>query len=245
MLPTTRAEAIAKKSRRYFNGKPCKHGHIAPRQTSSGGCTVCALENAKRWDLANPKVRSRNQMAAIAAGTRKPRVESKILSRQPRIPPPDPRSIARQQGLDRYMPLRPCQRGHPGPRYVADASCVQCRQLTTDRPVRRIYERQWREANPEKARDHGRRSRKTYDARKRTNGGSVTATDLKHMETRAKGRCAGCGKKATPLHLDHIIPVARGGASDPNNLQLLCAPCNQSKGAKDAITWAQHNGRLL
>jgi hypothetical protein len=44
------------------------------------------------------------------------------------------------------------------------------------------------------------------------------------------GRCAMCGS-AELLQFDHIIPVALGGASTPENLQLLCAPCNRAKGA--------------
>lgn len=33
-------------------------------------------------------------------------------------------------------------------------------------------------------------------------------------------------------HIDHIIPIARGGMSIVENLQLLCEHCNQKKGAK-------------
>ncbi len=44
------------------------------------------------------------------------------------------------------------------------------------------------------------------------------------------GRCAACGVDEL-LQFDHVIPVALGGASTPENLQLLCAPCNREKGA--------------
>jgi len=44
------------------------------------------------------------------------------------------------------------------------------------------------------------------------------------------GRCAVCGIDEL-LQFDHVIPVALGGASTPENLQLLCAPCNREKGA--------------
>ena len=44
------------------------------------------------------------------------------------------------------------------------------------------------------------------------------------------GRCAACGTDEL-LQFDHVIPVALGGASTPENLQLLCAPCNRDKGA--------------
>jgi 5-methylcytosine-specific restriction endonuclease McrA len=44
------------------------------------------------------------------------------------------------------------------------------------------------------------------------------------------GRCVTCGSDEL-LQFDHVIPVALGGASTPENLQLLCASCNREKGA--------------
>ena len=35
--------------------------------------------------------------------------------------------------------------------------------------------------------------------------------------------------------VDHIVPRARGGQNERTNLQLLCEPCNASKGAKDGV----------
>ncbi|MBU6179761.1 MAG: HNH endonuclease [Verrucomicrobia bacterium] len=48
---------------------------------------------------------------------------------------------------------------------------------------------------------------------------------------RDHGKCVTCGSNAN-LQYDHIIPVARGGATSVTNLQLLCQRCNQAKGAK-------------
>jgi 5-methylcytosine-specific restriction endonuclease McrA len=45
-------------------------------------------------------------------------------------------------------------------------------------------------------------------------------------------RCVYC---ATPLDqhsatLDHVVPLARGGAHDPGNVVAACGPCNRLKG---------------
>lgn len=47
-LPSNRAAAKAEKSRWYFTGVPCVRGHLAPRFTSIGKCTLCAREDAMK-----------------------------------------------------------------------------------------------------------------------------------------------------------------------------------------------------
>ena len=48
--------------------------------------------------------------------------------------------------------------------------------------------------------------------------------------TRDRGCCVKCGSKSE-LQFDHVIPVALGGATTEQNLQVLCGPCNRAKGA--------------
>lgn len=47
-------------------------------------------------------------------------------------------------------------------------------------------------------------------------------------------RCISCGAAPTDsvLHMDHKIPVSRGGETTLENLQTLCESCNLAKGAK-------------
>jgi HNH endonuclease len=42
------------------------------------------------------------------------------------------------------------------------------------------------------------------------------------------GRCVECGSNFD-LQYDHLLPVALGGATTVENLQLLCADCNRRK----------------
>ena len=44
--------------------------------------------------------------------------------------------------------------------------------------------------------------------------------------------CQICGKympDGVGLHIDHIVPVSKGGKTVPSNLQVLCSKCNGSK----------------
>jgi len=48
-------------------------------------------------------------------------------------------------------------------------------------------------------------------------------------------RCQICGATAADgykLHVDHILPVSKGGKTEMGNLRTLCERCNMGKGAK-------------
>lgn len=72
--------------------------------------------------------------------------------------------------------------------------------------------------------------------------GSYWSTWLeKALFYRENGRCAICTTSLTgvidpyaKIHIDHIIPISRGGTSDPTNLQILCHNCNLSKGNRNS-----------
>ena len=54
-----------------------------------------------------------------------------------------------------------------------------------------------------------------------------------------KGYCNGCGQATDwkQFQTDHIVPKAKGGHDGLFNKQLLCQPCNGSKGSKDMDEW--------
>ena len=72
------------------------------------------------------------------------------------------------------------------------------------------------------------------DAPRRTDQGDLPSYQT-HKHTlygRQEGNCKGC-RIHFPfrnLTVDHIVPRAKGGSDHVENLQLLCAACNSTKG---------------
>ena len=74
--------------------------------------------------------------------------------------------------------------------------------------------------------------RKRYIAEQRR---IVTASMRYDVMRRDNFRCVLCGasqKDGVTLHVDHIIPLAKGGKSEMSNLRTLCDLCNLGKGVK-------------
>jgi 5-methylcytosine-specific restriction endonuclease McrA len=100
--------------------------------------------------------------------------------------------------------------------------------------------RAYRKANPERVREWRQNRRAGVKGQKLPRG--TVARILKAQ----KQRCAACrGKLPKNYHLDHIVPLSKGGQHVPANVQLLCPPCNTSKQARDMIDFMQSRGLLL
>lgn len=87
-------------------------------------------------------------------------------------------------------------------------------------------------------------------ARKYGTNTSHTAADIRNIFEKQRGLCASCTKKLSKsgknkFHVDHIMPLSRGGSNGKENIQCLCPECNLKKHAKDPLDWAKQNWRLL
>lgn len=60
-------------------------------------------------------------------------------------------------------------------------------------------------------------------------------------------RCYWCNSKILDdkYHIDHYMPISKGGIHNNDNLVLSCPKCNLIKGAKDPFIFANSIGRLL
>lgn len=104
------------------------------------------------------------------------------------------------------------------------------------------HAQQYRTQNLEKYRMHAQNRR----ARIHDSGGFFTLKQIHALRVLQKDKCVNCKKSIkTNMHIDHIMPIAKGGSNDIKNIQLLCPKCNFKKNDTDPIIWAQQNGRLL
>jgi 5-methylcytosine-specific restriction endonuclease McrA len=96
--------------------------------------------------------------------------------------------------------------------------------------------RRWAANNAEKERIRG----KNKAAWRRGAAGRYSAGDIQALYQRQNGKCAICGLAFTEarenrFQIDHVIPLKPRGAAkpagtnNPENLQLLCRPCNRRK----------------
>lgn len=115
-----------------------------------------------------------------------------------------------------------------------------------NRDERKRKVREYEAANPEKVRWWSRIKTNQRRARLSGAGGKYTEEDVQRLYRLQKGRCANCrGSLKSGYHVDHRIPVARGGSNDPTNIELLCPNCNMRKSSKLPHEFAKEEGRLL
>jgi 5-methylcytosine-specific restriction endonuclease McrA len=107
------------------------------------------------------------------------------------------------------------------------------------------WAKQYREANKDHHRIIKRLARSRRRAIERSAGGKYTEDDVRAMYKRQKGKCYYCGEKVgKKYHVDHVVPLSRGGSNSPDNLVIACPYCNDSKGTKLVHEW-EKGGRLL
>ncbi len=99
--------------------------------------------------------------------------------------------------------------------------------------ARRIKIEDWQKRNPEKYKEIRRAATLNRVARKALAPGKYSVKDIRKLYDGQNGKCPICEKSLLEgYHVDHVIPLSKGGDNWPSNLQLLCPACNMAKGAQ-------------
>jgi 5-methylcytosine-specific restriction endonuclease McrA len=105
--------------------------------------------------------------------------------------------------------------------------------LAANRERKRALDAAWPKNNPlaNVSRVRRRRARQIEAP-----GRGVSATEWQEVLEAAVGLCSYCNE-SRPLTLDHVEPLALGGAHDAENVVAACKPCNSSKGDTHVLVW--------
>lgn len=84
----------------------------------------------------------------------------------------------------------------------------------------------------------GKINRKRYDHERRQKiGGRIKVETIKNVILKSRSKCHWCEKELNmnerySWHLDHVLPVSKGGGNDEENLVVSCPKCNRTKANK-------------
>lgn len=185
---------------------------ISGRGVAAKRCIPCAA----RYTLETNRIRARNRLRKIRNDPhRKDEIRALDRAKHEKLMA-DPKARERKNKG---------QREYHQQRYKSDPEFRE-RKLERERH-RRATDAAYRERERQR-----HRLRKPWDA-------TVTAEAIDGLLQAQAHCCPRCGDRfdeneagRPTYHLDHIIPLSKGGPSTLTNLQLLCPPCNMAKGDK-------------
>ena len=115
------------------------------------------------------------------------------------------------------------QRWYKSPARAAVEKRYRSKPETKALAVQRV--KKYKERNPEKRKAWDRE----YGYRRRNyNAGYFDREAVKQKFDLLGNKCVECS--SSPVEVDHIIPLSKGGTNHIDNLQPLCKPCNSGKG---------------
>jgi 5-methylcytosine-specific restriction endonuclease McrA len=167
------------------------------------------------------------------------------------------RRQAIEEGLSRFDPAGPCIHGHMAQRWVSSGCCVACSKVRyTYGPLpRRRTDEERRIALVAQMEEEERKSaahwiwkaernkviaQTAHNARRARKAGSATgcrkayAAFVQWARASTSIPCRWCNRETTPTyrHIDHIIPLSKGGSDSVDNLCVACPDCNMAKSSK-------------
>lgn len=234
----SRQQARALGIKRFFTGLPCKNGHISERVVSSTCCLSCDAEKSSKYRSKNPDKARASVRDAARKNADKRSESNKIWRSRNRDKIISDRVSYRENNREKVSESKKRY-------YLENKSYVDDKKREWAlKNKKRLFvaQRAWRKENRERIRTSNRNRR----AMLREAEGHHDANDIENLLMLQGHKCAHCSKSVKKkYHVDHVVAIVNGGSNWPTNLQILCPGCNMSKGAKDAIEWAQSRGKLL
>ena len=196
----TRKQAQEQGLTRYFTGKPCKHGHVAERQTAKGVCEECH------------RIHRRSKKGAE---TRRAWYAEKMETDE------DFRQAKARDARKHYHDVMKHDPERMARHYEQCAAAAK-----KDRAGRNAIRRAFNARNPGYGREHvvARRAQMKHTDLTTTEQAQVKA--LYHLRLRLTR------ETGVEYHVDHRIPLSKGGKHHPDNLWVIPAVENLRKGAK-------------
>jgi 5-methylcytosine-specific restriction endonuclease McrA len=104
--------------KRYFTGKPCKHGHVSERRVPHGNCIDCKREALREWELVNREHINERARARYAANPEGHRIKSRLAARKWRAAHPEEHRAIKRSAKAR-------RRGAEGRHTEADIGAIR------------------------------------------------------------------------------------------------------------------------
>jgi 5-methylcytosine-specific restriction endonuclease McrA len=211
---------------RTCGGSCAKERFAAPAVARTTACKTCGAEFTPR----PTQLRAGHGLFCSQACN----THSHAAMNQPEAQKKAQRAFKEAIESGRYKPAA----GEHAPRWRGGPEAQMRRLIESGEMARRV--RAYRAKNPHKVKEFTKR-------RKGKKLGRLPNGTVHRIGSAQRWRCAvcRCDLKKSGNHMDHIMPLAKGGQHAPQNIQLLCPPCNVRKSAKDPIAFMQERGFLL
>ncbi len=217
---------------------------------TSGTCRACISDKQRAWRAANADyVKARNKENYWKDK------EARLAKQHTQYwaDPEAARAKARARQPQRRITHRNWVKANPErskvhrERYLALHKAVALAGVRRWRAANRervsFLNQRWQKANPDRVKELHRERR----ARRTGAEGKHTMADIRAKLRSQKSKCYWC-KAALILdgegkyHVDHVIPLSKGGSDGPENIACACPSCNLKKNNK--MPW-EFAGRLF